>query len=86
VWVAHHLAERGLVKGECVGVDASTMEANAALRAIVRRGSGEGYREMLTRMAADLAVPHQVVMLLDHRRAGDRVAEGVATLEAQPAT
>jgi transposase len=43
------LAERGLIKGDRVGVDASTMEANAALRAIVRRDSGEGYREMLER-------------------------------------
>ena len=46
-WVLQRLAERGLVKGERIGVDASTMEANAALRAIVRRDSGEGYREML---------------------------------------
>src|SRR5690348_8460746 len=43
-WVLQRLAERGLVKGERIGVDASTVEANAALRAIVRRDSGEGYR------------------------------------------
>ena len=43
------VAERGLVKGERIGVDASTMEATAALRSIVRRDSGETYREMLTR-------------------------------------
>src|SRR5271166_7007082 len=45
------VGEHGLVKGERIGVDASTMEANAALRAIVRRDNGESYREMLTRMA-----------------------------------
>ena len=50
------LAERGLVQGERIGVDASTMEANAALRAIVRRGTGEGYREMLTRMAKESGI------------------------------
>jgi transposase len=55
-WVLQRLAERGLVKGERIGVDASTMEANAALRAIVRRGSGEGYREMLTRMARESGI------------------------------
>ncbi len=33
-------AEAGLVKGERIGVDASTMEANAARRNIVRRGTG----------------------------------------------
>ena len=34
-----------------IGVDASTMEANAALRTIVRRDTGESYRQMLLRMA-----------------------------------
>src|SRR3954463_3026678 len=44
-WVLRRLAEHGLIRGDRIGVDASTMEANAALRAIVRRDSGEGYRE-----------------------------------------
>src|SRR5688572_12461848 len=39
-WVLERLAEHGLVEGDRIGVDASTMEANAALRAIVRRESG----------------------------------------------
>ena len=47
-WVLQRLAEHGLIQGDRIGVDASTMEANAALRAIVRRDSGEGYREMLS--------------------------------------
>ena len=50
------VAERGLVKGERIGVDGSTMEANAAMRTIVRRDSGETYREMLTRMAKRAAL------------------------------
>ena len=54
-WVLERLAAHGLIKGERIGVDASTMEANAALRTIVRRDSGEGHREMLTRMAARVA-------------------------------
>jgi transposase len=36
-WVLALVAERGLVKGERIGVDGSTMEANAALRTIVPR-------------------------------------------------
>ena len=48
-WVLALIAEAGLVKGERIGVDASTMEANAALRNIVRRDTGEGYRGMLER-------------------------------------
>ena len=49
-------AERGPAKGERIGVDASTMGANAALRAIVRRDSGESYREMLTHMAKESGI------------------------------
>jgi len=55
-WVLKLVAERGLVKGERIGVDGSTMEANAALRTIVRRDSGESYREMLTRMAQESGI------------------------------
>jgi hypothetical protein len=36
-----------LVKGKTIGVDATTLEANAALRSIVRRDSGESYEEFL---------------------------------------
>lgn len=55
-WVLKLIAERGLVKGERIGVDASTMEANAALRTIVRRDTGETYREMLQRMAKESGI------------------------------
>ena len=41
----------GLLKGKTLGVDATTLEANAALRSIVRRGAGEGYGEFLTQPA-----------------------------------
>jgi hypothetical protein len=47
--------EGGLVTGERVGVDASRMEAKAALRATVRRG-GEGYREILTRLVKESGI------------------------------
>ncbi|WP_240198244.1 transposase [Novosphingobium sp. P6W] len=50
-WVLGLVADHELVKAERIGVDGSTMEANAALRTIVRRDTGETYREMLTRMA-----------------------------------
>src|SRR6202789_3655629 len=55
-WVLKLVAERGLVKGERIGIDGSTMEANAALRTIVRRDSGESYRAMLTRMAQESGI------------------------------
>jgi transposase len=40
-WVLQLLAEQGLLKAGTIGVDATTLEANAALRSIVRRDSGE---------------------------------------------
>ena len=40
-WVLALVGDRGLVKGERIGIDGSTMEANAALRSIVRRKNGE---------------------------------------------
>src|SRR5918998_147810 len=55
-WVLQRLADHGLIKGERIGVDASTMEADAALRMIVRRDSGEDYRTMLTRMAVESGI------------------------------
>src|SRR5918912_188810 len=50
-WVLALIGEHVLVRGERIGVDASTLEANAALRQILRRDTGAGYREMLQRMA-----------------------------------
>jgi len=50
-WVLKVLAEKGLLKGKTVGVDATTLEANAAMRSIVRRDTGESYNEFLTQLA-----------------------------------
>jgi transposase len=51
LWVLGVLAKEGLLKGKTLGVDATTLEANAALRSIVRRDTGESYEEFLTRLA-----------------------------------
>jgi len=50
-WVLAVLGRRGLIDGKTVGVDSTTLEANAALRSIVRRDNGESYEEFLTRLA-----------------------------------
>lgn len=50
-WMLRVLAESGLVDGKIVGVDASTLEANAAMRSIVRRDTGAGYTEFLEGLA-----------------------------------
>ena len=71
------VAERGLVKGERIGVDGSTMEANAAMRAIVRRDNGATYREMLTRMAKESGVETPTIddlVRLDRKRKGKKLS------------
>jgi transposase len=50
-WVLKRLAEHGLLKGKTIGIDASTIEANGAMRSIVRKDTGETYREYLTELA-----------------------------------
>jgi hypothetical protein len=41
------LADAELFKGKTIGLDATTLEANAALRSIVRRDTGESYEDFL---------------------------------------
>jgi len=50
-WVLERLGEAGLVQGKTVAIDATTLEANAALRSIVRRDTGESYQAFLTTLA-----------------------------------
>jgi transposase len=50
-WILQVLATADLIQGKTIGIDATTLEANAALRSIVRRDSGETYQEFLTRLA-----------------------------------
>ena len=51
-WVLARLSEAGLVKGKTVGIDATTLEANAAMRSIERRDTGESYETFVGRLAA----------------------------------
>src|SRR5437667_5620733 len=55
-WVLGVLAEKGLLKGKTLGIDATTLEANAALRTIVRRDTGEGYQAFLKRLAQESGI------------------------------
>jgi transposase len=51
-WVLERLAQGGLIKGKTIGVDSTTLEANAAMKSIVRRDTGESYSGYLKRLAA----------------------------------
>ena len=72
-WVVTTLALEGLVKGKTIGVDATTLEANAALRTIVRRDTGETYQEFLVRLAraSGIETPTRADLArLDRKRKG----------------
>lgn len=50
-WVLKLLEKEGLVSGQSMAIDATTLEANASMKSIVRRDGGESYDEYLTGLA-----------------------------------
>ena len=52
-WVLWLVRDQGLLRGRTLGVDSSTLETNAAMRLIVRRDDGTGYREYLEKLAVE---------------------------------
>lgn len=70
-WVLGVLGRNGLLDGKTLGVDATTLEANAALRSIVRRDTGERYDSFLTGLAqaSGIATPTRAELAkLDRKR------------------
>src|SRR5215469_16734780 len=87
-WVLKLVAEQGLVKGKRIGVDASTMEANAALRTIVHRDDGRTYREMLTQMAKESGIETPSaddLVRLDRARKGKKLSNQEWISQTDPA-
>ena len=50
-WVLTQLAQAGLVQGKTIGIDATTLEANAAMRSLVRRDTGQDYETYVKGLA-----------------------------------
>ena len=50
-WVQQRLVEAGRLTGKTIAIDATTLEANAAMRSIVRRDTGESYQAFLVGLA-----------------------------------
>jgi transposase len=70
-WVQERLVAAELLQGRTVAIDATTLEANAALRSIVRRDTGETYQEFLTRLALESGIKtptREALARLDRRR------------------
>jgi len=71
-YVLKILANHDLVEGKTIGVDSTTLEANAALRSIVRRDNGQGYQEFLTDLAKQSGIEtptREDLAKLDRKRA-----------------
>src|SRR5262245_5708576 len=70
-WVLERLAKEGLLIGKTIGIDATTLEANAAMRSIVRRDTGASYEEFLKGLAkaSGIKTPtREALARLDRRR------------------
>src|SRR5271166_4114253 len=70
-WVLKLLADRGSIQGKRIGIDATTLEANAAMRSIVRRDTEESYDEFLCGLAkaSGIATPtREDLVRLDRKR------------------
>jgi transposase len=86
-WVLKLVAENGLIRGKRIGVDGSTMEANAALRTIVRREDGRTYREMLTKMAKESGIETPSaddLVRIDRARKGKKLSNEEWTSQTDP--
>ena len=72
-WVLKRIGASGLLRGKTIGIDATTLEAKAALRSIVRRDSEQGYEEFLMELAkaSGIETPRREDLAkLDRKRTG----------------
>ncbi len=72
-WILERLDEHGLIKGKTIGIDATTLEANAALRSLVRRDTGESYQTFLEALAKESGIQTPTRQELARR---DRTRQG----------
>ena len=69
--------EKGMIKGKTVAVDATTLEANAAMKSIVRKDTGEDYKEYLRGLAEAEGVKNpsdEDLRRFDKKRKGKKVS------------
>jgi transposase len=70
-FVLTEVARRGMLKGKTIGIDATSLEANAAMRSIVRRDTGESYMEYVRRLAVEAGLDgddDEAVRRMDRKR------------------
>lgn len=76
-WVLKVAQEEGLLKGRKVAIDATTLEANAAMRTIVRRADGASYQKYLKKLAKAEGIKDptpEELGRMDRKRKGKKVS------------
>ena len=86
-WVLRLLAEKKLVKGKTVGVDSTTLEANAAMKSIVRRDTGDDYETYVKQLMAQEGIENpssEEVRRFDQKRKDKKVSNEEWVSETDP--
>ena len=87
VFVLKLAEDRGLLPGKTVGVDSTALEANAAMKTMVRRDSGDDWKEYLRKLAAEAGLDHptdEELRRFDRQRKGKKVANEDWTSPSDP--
>jgi hypothetical protein len=77
LFVLEQLKAKKLLKGKTLGVDATTLEANAAMRSIVRKETGEDWKEYLRELAKEEGIENpsdEDIQRIDRGRKGKKVS------------
>jgi hypothetical protein len=77
LFVLEQLKEKNLLKGKTLGVDATTLEVNAAMRSIVRKGTGEDWKQYLRELAKEEGIENpsdEDIQRIDRGRKGKKVS------------
>lgn len=81
------LDQHGLLRGKTVGIDATTLEANAAMKSIVRRDTGANWQEYLRELARAEGMDNpteEQLRRLDRKRKDKTVSNQVWTSPSDP--
>jgi transposase len=87
-WVLRLLKEKKLVQGKTVGVDSTTLEANAAMKSIVRRDTGDDYETYVQQLMAEQGIAEPTsaeVRRFDQQRKDKKVSNAEWVSETDPA-
>jgi transposase len=87
VFVLKLAEDKGLIPGKTVGVDSTLLEANAAMKTIVRRDNGDDWKEYLRKLAAEAGLDNPTdedLRRFDRQRKGKKVSNEDWTSPSDP--